>query len=346
MSQEIERYCDTFEGSAQAIIDTGILSELTVSILSLSLGNGAPLRLPVNSEILKLHGVYQIRCTVNDRIYIGSASGKGGFGYRLNKHIYRLNNKTHHNWKLYRDWVRYGRSAFEFSILETCDRDNCVEREQYWFEYFEALGVERYNINPHASSRLGAVIREETKQKLREANLGKKWNPDAILKRSASVRGSKRSPETIARMKAAQKGKVVTDAMRDNMSKAHEIYDYIAVSPSGEAYETKNMERFCKEHGLSAVCMRKVARGISAYFKGWNCYYADPELRAKHPPKTTDRRFRQWLIISPDGKEFRLTNLTQFCKEHGLQQTKMSAVAKGQRTHHKGWKCFQVNKEE
>jgi hypothetical protein len=44
------------------------------------------------------------------------------------------------------------------------------------------------------SSRLGVVLSEETKEKLRQANLGKSHTPEARAKMSASRLGKKRGP--------------------------------------------------------------------------------------------------------------------------------------------------------
>jgi group I intron endonuclease len=47
-------------------------------------------------------------------------------------------------------------------ILEYCDRDKCIEREQY---YIDLLRPE-YNILQTAGSRLGSQQSEETKAKI------------------------------------------------------------------------------------------------------------------------------------------------------------------------------------
>jgi predicted GIY-YIG superfamily endonuclease len=46
---------------------------------------------------------------------------------------------------------------------------------------------------------------------------------------------------------------------------------------------------------------------------------------------------KQWIVTHPDGHEEDVTNLNQFCMQHKLTQSCMSAVSKGQNTHHKGF---------
>ena len=49
-----------------------------------------------------------------------------------------------------------------------------------------------------------------------------------------------------------------------------------------------------------------------------------------------------WRVIHPDGKVEVLHGLTPFCREHGLHQGKMTLVARGERSHHHGFKVQQL----
>lgn len=44
-------------------------------------------------------------------------------------------------------------------------------------------------------------------------------------------------------------------------------------------------------------------------------------------------------ITSPDGEVSYIKGLSEFCRQHSLDQGNMSNVAKGKNKHHKGWKC-------
>jgi len=46
-----------------------------------------------------------------------------------------------------------------------------------------------------------------------------------------------------------------------------------------------------------------------------------------------------WTIETPDGNVIQTDNLTKFCKEHNLLKGCMNNVARGDRKHHKGYKC-------
>lgn len=43
------------------------------------------------------------------------------------------------------------------------------------------------------------------------------------------------------------------------------------------------------------------------------------------------------ILVSPNGVEYKITHITNFAKEHGLSQPKISEVINCKRLHHKGW---------
>lgn len=49
-----------------------------------------------------------------------------------------------------------------------------------------------------------------------------------------------------------------------------------------------------------------------------------------------------WKITSPSGEVIEITNLSKFCRDHGLREQKMRDVAKGRRTHFKGYLCEKI----
>lgn len=124
-----------------------------------------------------LTGIYKI--TINNHFYIGSAAVS--FKKRWRQHQLGLIRNNHHS--------RYMQNAFNkyrtitFNVLELCSKEFCIEREQYWIDTL----CPDLNINPFADSALGVKRTEETKQKCREAHLGKKLSEESIAKRTASV---------------------------------------------------------------------------------------------------------------------------------------------------------------
>ena len=81
-------------------------------------------------DIKGSHGIYEIRNTSNNKIYVGSAVNLRS---RFYQHSKELSSGSHHNRFLQNAFNKYGESAFVFSVLEFVkDKTKLVEREQYW----------------------------------------------------------------------------------------------------------------------------------------------------------------------------------------------------------------------
>ena len=92
-------------------------------------------------------GIYQIRNLINNKIYVGSAVN---LKKRFNTHLYQLKTNIHENYKLQRDFDKYGEQNFIFEVIEFCKPDVRYEIEQYWLDKF--YGKEFcYNKNPIAN---------------------------------------------------------------------------------------------------------------------------------------------------------------------------------------------------
>lgn len=64
----------------------------------------------------------------------------------------------------------------------------------------------------------------------------------------------------------------------------------------------------------------------------------NPDIVAKISKKFS----RKYLIIEPNGNEYCIINMKQFCKEHNLHHGNMSSVANGKLKHYKQWRCQEL----
>ena len=120
-------------------------------------------------------GIYKITNTVNNKIYIGCASN---IRTRINGHLYDLRKNMHKNSYLQKSWNKYGESMFDFKIQELCDIKDLYIREHFWVTALDCLNKSiGYNLKPTDPN--GCSIHSvETREKLRQANKGKK--PSAL----------------------------------------------------------------------------------------------------------------------------------------------------------------------
>jgi len=113
-------------------------------------------------------GIYCIENKINKKKYIGSSKN---VYKRKNRHFSELRNLRHKNNKLQSSYNKYGEDNFMFYVLEFIENeDELIIKEQY---YINSIKPD-YNINLIANSSLGVRRSEETKEKIRQANIGLK----------------------------------------------------------------------------------------------------------------------------------------------------------------------------
>lgn len=182
------------------------------------------------------------------------------FDNRWKNHRLALKYNKHHSRYLQSAWNKYGEDNFEFEVLEKCSIERLVELEQFWMDHFKSADREfGYNLAPAAGSLLGikhsdetkaklselrkgiprteevkanmregwkkrGPVSEATKEKMRQAQLGKKQSEASKAKKSLALMGNKNnkggpmSEEHKAAISAARIGHAVTEETRNRIS--------------------------------------------------------------------------------------------------------------------------------
>jgi group I intron endonuclease len=182
----------------------------------------------------KLSGIYQIRNTVNGKVYIGSAAN---FRERWTEHRKRLKARNHHSRSLQAAWIKHDAINFVFEVLELVPLCDLLHVEQQYLDRVLPFGRAGYNICRKAGSSLGVKWSAETRAKLcairkaqmsspemrarlSAANKGFKHTPEAQAKIAESGKGRKRTRESIERSAAAIRGTKRSAETRAKLSKA------------------------------------------------------------------------------------------------------------------------------
>lgn len=158
-------------------------------------------------------GIYKITNLRNGKSYIGQSVN---IEKRFKDHL--SDKAAGHGKSFAEDLAQYGKTAFELTVLEECDRDELIDRERAYIkelrpEYNEVVygegrgiefrskvsdGVKRWwkQLDEATKERLklnlmgpgvGHEVSKETREKLRQANLGKKQSNETIEKRRVSL---------------------------------------------------------------------------------------------------------------------------------------------------------------
>ena len=158
-------------------------------------------------------GIYLIVNKVNSKVYVGSAAAIRG---RLLAHRSYLRRGIHDNEYLQRAWLKYGEGQFRFEVLEVCELDRLIEREQYWIDALLATDRDMgYNICPAAGS----------------AMTGRKHSQASREKMSRKRKGIIPVKATEAAAEA-NRGRVVSDEARANMSAAKALNTWHLCGPT------------------------------------------------------------------------------------------------------------------
>ena len=120
-------------------------------------------------------GVYMILNVMNDWRYVGSAARS--ISRRWSEHRYALKNNKHRNQHLQNAWNKYGSSAFVFIVLENCEPELVLTKEQSWFDLFKSQSMLMYNKRENVASQLGLKHSDETKCKISEISKKQMNNP-------------------------------------------------------------------------------------------------------------------------------------------------------------------------
>jgi group I intron endonuclease len=136
------------------------------------------------SHTFNVTGIYMIYNNISKKSYIGSAVNiyKRIFGSSSWSHLKALTENRHINIHLQNAYNKHGVSVFSFRILEICNKESLLIREQFYLDSLLhaqnplKFRKKAYNICPTAGSPLGRKMSTNTKTKLSKSKLGIK-NP-------------------------------------------------------------------------------------------------------------------------------------------------------------------------
>jgi len=260
-------------------------------------------------------GIYKITNKKNNKIYVGSSAN---LERRYYYHLNSLRKNKHYNIHLQRSFNRDGEESFEYSILEYCNNDVLVDREEYLIEHLNSLDTRYgYNINPNGDrppSWSGKTHTESTKLKMSKVQKGRICTQ--YMKNIASLthKGKKISAEQIEFLREKNKGE-------GNPMFGRTPYDVWLEKYGKEVADQKQLE-WKENHD------KNMKKGVNNHMFGKSLY--DIWLE-KYGKEEADIRYNKWKnkIVTEESKE-RLRTINIGRKAKDSTRKKMSDGKKGE----------------
>lgn len=187
-----------------------------------------------------LGGIYRIINIANSKYYIGSAINLAN---RKRQHFSELSLNKHTNKHLQNAYNLYGENSFLFDVIEFCENDFLIEREQFWIDAYKREGCPLYNLCSIAGSRLGTRVSEVSKKKISLSkkgvpahNKGKIMSDEQKEKISKALTGRERPIADVIKTANSNKGKKRTEEFKKRMS---EIQKRLGSKPPSRLGKTK-----------------------------------------------------------------------------------------------------------
>jgi hypothetical protein len=237
--------------------------------------------------------------------------GKGS-GYRLNNHLYesvqKKSSNKHKINKIKKINKELGVNPIVLKLIDGLSEDDAFNAE---INYINSIGRLDISSGPLTNLTNGGGksfnCSEETKEKLRKANIGKKLSSITKQKISISKTG-KISPK-----KGIKTNKITSYETKKKISEA----------------------LIGKKHLLESIEKMKIIRTGKRFSK---------EVKEKMSETRKGKNLKTFKITNPADEIFYTTQgLVKFCELNNLNQSAMSNVARGRINNHKGWRCEYFN---
>lgn len=166
-------------------------------------------------------GVYIIRNTVNEKVYVGSTVN---FRKRYLAHRRALEKSMHHSHSLSRFAAKHGLETLLFDLLEAtlADKNILLSTEQKWIDLLLPFRNNGFNSSPTAGSIMGWRASDEQRRRRSENQKGRRHSDESKGRMSEAQKSLHKqlSQEAKQRLSDANKGKRHSEETKQKMSES------------------------------------------------------------------------------------------------------------------------------
>jgi group I intron endonuclease len=228
----------------------------------------------IQENLNKVCGVYSILHRDSGKRYVGSSAK---IGQRFTSHI--NDGRKQSRSCIHRAIREYGADAFDFTLIEACDKDVLRVREKHWIEHFNSCSVDHgFNSHPDPTNLhdcIGHKQSDTTIARRVEKLRGKKRSPEICAKMAAATRAARKpmSEETRAKLKARIKPKHTPESIEKILATKRERYGVSMISPESRA----KISAATLGHPVTEETRQKLREKLTGI---------------KHPPRSMESRLK------------------------------------------------------
>ena len=199
---------------------------------------------------------------------------------------------------------KYGKNNFIKEIIDECEsNDELCDKEKLWINKYNSITPNGYNISNGGDGGDTFTNHPDKETYIRNKSLASKKMWEDEAYRKNFIESH------VGQKRTEETRKKISESNKDKpKSESHK-------ESLSKAWDKRKIEHPTKKETLEKQRLSMLGKNARNTYK----------------------------LISCDGKEIIVNNLTQFAKENNLQHSNLLKVVKGERDNHKGWKCEKIN---
>jgi group I intron endonuclease len=248
-------------------------------------------------NIDKIGSVYKIKCSINNKVYIG-VTIQSPPEKRWTSHL-RYDKKHYRDKLLFRAFEKHGKGAFSFEVIcQTKDIDYLKELEKIFIKEHNSYcnwktggynmtlggeGVWGLKHTPESKKIMSIKAKERCERigppngmagkkhtKERKKQISKAMSEKYKVKGSHPSTGTNKTQEHKDKISKSltghKRGKKELEMRANKISLQWEI-----TFPNGSKEKIKNLRKFCRDNNLKAENLWKTSKGIISHSSGYSC---------------------------------------------------------------------------
>lgn len=229
-------------------------------------------------------GIYTITNSLNGKVYVGSSAN---VEQRWRQHRSDLRLGRHKNPALQSAWSKYGSEAFAFRLVEIVESEpDLVSREQHFIDTLMAA-VTGYNLCKVAGrERAGVLHAPESIEKMRASHRGKVISESHRAALASAFKGRQFSVETrqkISQAKTGSRRPPASDEARANIARGQQLRNDVSAKSGLRGAYLEPGNRWVAKIGVNGKSIH-----LGTFKSAQSAHGAYMEAKAKYHSKPTD----------------------------------------------------------